>query len=154
MLIYLLYALNVVLLLSNFLLFRIESNERRFSLSLVQTLLGLPIMIGLYAYLSFDLKPQIVPLLLFTENVFALTWFYMAFRLARGAVQLQPESSISVLIQILIGFAAVLLSLYFAIYVPPIQPSGNNLIFEFYGSIYICSLFLLVSVLVVAWNFE
>lgn len=64
MLIYLLYALNVLLLVSNFLLFRLQSNERRFSLSMVQVLLGFPIMVGLYIYLSFDLKPRLVPLLL------------------------------------------------------------------------------------------
>jgi putative PEP-CTERM system histidine kinase len=154
MLIYPLYALNVIVLLSNFLLFRLENNERRLSLSLVQSLLILPVMVGFYIYLGFDLKPQFVPLLLFTEIVFALTLFYMAFRLDRGTVKSKPESHISVWIQIFMGFAVIGLSVYFVIYVPPVRLSDSYLLFKFYGSIYLCSLILLISVLVVAWYLE
>lgn len=78
----------------------------------------------------------------------------MAFRLERGTVKKKPESRISVLIQIFMGFAVAALTVYITIYLPPIRLSDNSLVFEFYGSIYICSLFLLLSVLVVAWHLE
>lgn len=154
MLIYPLYALNVIVLLSYFFLFRLLNNERRFSLSLLQSLLILPVLIGLYVYLGFDLKPRLMPLLLFTEIVFALTWFYAAYRLDRAISKTKPESHLSIWIQIFLSFAVIALSLYVTGYAPPVRLSDGNLVFKFYGSIYLCSLILLISMLVVAWYLE
>jgi len=52
------YALNLLLLLSGLLVFRLTSGERRFSLSLIQALLGLPLLAGEYGSLASHLEGQ------------------------------------------------------------------------------------------------
>jgi len=47
------YTMNLLLLLSGLLGIRLDSSERRFSLALVQTLLGLPLLASEYLYLVF-----------------------------------------------------------------------------------------------------
>jgi hypothetical protein len=49
------YTLNLLLLLSGLLGIRLFSGERKFSLALVQTLLGLPLLAAEYLYLSYHL---------------------------------------------------------------------------------------------------
>ena len=144
-LLYCFYALIILLVLSNLIFIHPASNERRFSLSLIQTLMGLPVMAGLYLYAGFNLKPHIVPLLLFSETVFSLTTFFMAFRLERAVVKTTQEPLLFILAPVVLGAAATALSLYFAVYIPPARITDNFLIFEMHGPLYIGAIFILIS---------
>ncbi len=75
------YTMNLLLLLSGLLGIRLDSSERRFSLALVQTLLGLPLLAAEYLYLAYHLEARAVQLVLFSEIIFALVWLSMALRL-------------------------------------------------------------------------
>jgi putative PEP-CTERM system histidine kinase len=151
---YFFYTLNLLLLLATPLVFRLKSIEHRFSLALVQALLGLPITAGLYIYAGYHLTPEIVPLLFFSESVFAFLWFYMAYRLQRITTTTVPVSRLSLFIQIFIGSTVLALAVYCFGYRPRVEISDHILIFDFYGLIYFYSIFILVSVLAVAWRIE
>jgi hypothetical protein len=68
MIIHLFYTLNLSLLLSCLFVFRLKTDERRFSLSLVQALLGLLLLAGEYIYLAYHPEPYVVPVVLFSES--------------------------------------------------------------------------------------
>ena len=101
--IYLFYVSTLLLLLSSLLVFRLKSAERRFSLSLVQTLLCLPILAAEYIYLAYHLEPGVVPLLLISESVFAILWLAMAYRLGRVTATPAQVSRLALFVRILIG---------------------------------------------------
>jgi hypothetical protein len=152
--IYLFYVSNLLLLLSSLLVFRLKSVEQRFSLSLVQALLCLPILAAEYIYLAYHLEPPVVPLLLISESVFALLWFGMAYRLGRVTVTPAPESRLSLFVQVFIGTVVTALVGYCLIYPPAIRISDQNLVFNLNGSVYFYAIFLLISVLAMAWRLE
>ena len=162
MLLYLLYTPFVLLLISNLISLYFDSDEKRFSVSMIQTMAGMPLMAGLYFYTSVNPKPEWVPLLLFSETVFAFNWFYMAFRLERTTVENNRKARFSKSISNLlaeprlniIGTAVMSLSLFFTIYPPPISLDGNYLILELYWPVNIFAIFLLISALAAAWNLE
>ena len=154
MLIHLFYTLNLLLLLSCLLVFRLKQGERRFSLSLVQALLGLPLLAGEYIYNAYHLESRAVPLLLFSESAFAFIWFYMAYRLDRITNATAFESRRFFFIQIFIGAAVVALAGYYLVYPPEIRILGNILVFDLYGPVYFGAIFLLISMLVMAWRLE
>jgi putative PEP-CTERM system histidine kinase len=154
--IYLFYVSNLLLLLSSLLVFRLKSVEQRFSLSLVQALLCLPILAVEYIYLAYHLEPRLVPLLLISESVFALLWFGMAYRLGRVTVTPAQESRLSLFVQVFIGTVVTALVGYCLIYPPAIRIriSDQNLVFNLNGSVYFYAIFLLISVLAMAWRLE
>ncbi len=154
MLIHIFYTLNLLLLFSCLLIFRLKTGERRVSLSVVQALLGLPLLAGEYLYLTYYQEQRIVLLLLFSESVFALVWFYMAHRLCRETVTTAIESRLSLFIQIFIGIVVAAPAGYCLICRPAIQISDERLIFDHYGLVYFCAIFLLVSMLGSAWHLE
>ncbi len=121
--IYFFYVLNLLLLLSSLLVFRLKSVERRYSLSLVQVLLCLPLLAAEYIFLNYHLKPHVVPLLLISESIFALLWFGMAYRLGRVTVTPAQEPRQALLIQILIGTVVTALIGYCLVYPPAIRIS-------------------------------
>ncbi|MDY6973046.1 MAG: XrtA/PEP-CTERM system histidine kinase PrsK [Thermodesulfobacteriota bacterium] len=148
-------ALNLLLLLSCLLIFQLKSDERRLSLSLVQALLSLPLLAGVYILIAYHMTSPAVHLLLFSESVFGLIWFYMAHRLCRSTVTAVQESSRSFFIQISVGIAVLGLAAYFLVSRPAIWIlSDNSLAFDLYGPVFFCALFLLISVLAAAWRFE
>ena len=69
MIIHLFYTLNLLLLLSCLFAFRLKTGERRFSLSLVQSLLGLLLLAGEYIYLAYHPEPHVVPAVLFSPDI-------------------------------------------------------------------------------------
>ena len=154
MLIHIFYTLNLLLLLSCLLIFRLKTGERRVSLSVVQALTGLPLLAGEYFYLYCHPEPRLVLLLLFSESVFALVWFYMAHRLCSATVTTDRESRLSLFIQIFIGIVVAAPAGYCLICRPAIQISDERLIFDHYGLVYFCAIFLLVSMLGSAWRLE
>ena len=154
--IYLFYVSNLVLLLSSLLIFRLKSVERRFSFSLVQALLCLPILAAEYIYLAYHLEPQVVPLLLISESVFALLWFGMAYRLGRVTVTPVQESRLNLFVQIFIGTTVTALVGYCLIYPPAVRfgISDQSLVFNYNGSVYFYAIFLLISAVAMAWRLE
>ena len=151
---YILHTLYLLLLFSNFLVFKLANNDRRFSFSLVQALLCLPMTVGLYIYAGYRLEPSIVPLVLFSESVFALQWFYMSYRVDRATITSTPESRQSLLIQIFLAAAIFVAALYCLAYPPKLQIGDNTLLIDTFGLIYFYTILLLLSVLAVAWRLE
>jgi putative PEP-CTERM system histidine kinase len=154
MVIHLFYTLNLLLLFSCLLVFRLKTGERRFSLSLVQALLGLPLLAGEYIYLAYHLGPYVVPAVLFSESVFALIWFNMAHRLHGATVATNTESRLSSYIEISIGTVVVGLACYCLAWRPVVQVADEILTFDPYGPVYFYSIFILIAMLFAAWRLE
>jgi putative PEP-CTERM system histidine kinase len=148
------YALNLLLLLSTFLGYRLKKGERRFSLSLVQVLLGLPLLVGEYIYLAYHLAFRVAPLLLFSESVFAFIWFNMAGQLIRSTLTTASQLRRTLYIEIFIAAVVVGLAGYWSVHRPAIQISEDSLVLDFYGAVYFHAVFLLVIVIIVAWRLE
>jgi len=154
MLIHLFYALNLLLLLSGLLAFRLASGERRFSLSLIQVLLGLPLLAGEYGALADHLEGEPLHVVLFSEYVFALLWFNMAFRLRRATVAAASESRLHVLLEILIGALLTVVAGYFLIFRSAAENTGATLAFPAYGPAYFLAIFILLTCFYGAWHLE
>ncbi|MBW2079994.1 MAG: hypothetical protein JRI27_03450, partial [Deltaproteobacteria bacterium] len=154
MIIYLFYTLNLLLLLSCLFAFRLKTGERRFSLSLVQSLLGLLLLAGEYIYLAYHPEPSVVTAVIFSESVFALIWFNMAQRLRRATVAITTESRLSSYIEISIGMLVVGFVCYCLAYQPVVQMADDILIFDLYGPVYFYSIFILIAMLFAAWRLE
>jgi len=148
------YALNLLLLLSGLLVFRLTSGERRFSLSLIQALLGLPLLAGEYGSLASHLEGQAVHLVLFSEYVFALLWFFMAFRLRRATVATANASRLYSLIEIIIGALLTVMAGYFLVLSPVAERPDAILVFPAYGPVYFLAAFLLLTGFYGAWRLE
>ncbi len=154
MLIPVFYVLNGTLLVSFLLAFRLASGERRFSLTLVQILLGLPLLAGEYLYLASCLELPAVQAVLFSEVVFALIWFSLALRLRRATVSTVPESRLSSLAEIVVGAVVAAAAGYFLIYGFVAEISAGRLVFQLYSPVYFSALFILMAVFTTAWRLE
>ena len=143
-----------MLLFSCFIPFFLKSNKQLYSFSLIQILLNLPILAGVYFYCARHMVPQNLPLLLFSENIFALIWLYAAHRISRSIITTVQESRFSFFIQICAGTIALLAAVYSFFYHSVSRESINILLFDNYGIVYFCTLFLLLSILSAAWNME
>ena len=148
------YTLNLLLLLSGLLGIRLNSGERRFSLALVQTLLGLPLLAGEYLYLAYHLEAQAVQVVLFSEIVFALIWFSMAQRLRSATVATMRKSRLNFLIEIIVGAVVTATAGYFLVYRSATEISDAILAFHQYSPIYFSAVFILITVLYAAWRLE
>ena len=153
MLITFLYVLNGLLLLSGILIFRLKSGERRFSLSLLRVLVGLPLLAGEYLYLFRCPEPQAVRLLFFSEVVFACLWFFLALRLSAvttGSVR----TGKNILAEFFIDAMVIAGALYLLLCQPLVGMNEGQLLFRLYSPVYFSTLFLLVAVLYAAWRLE
>jgi hypothetical protein len=148
------YALNLLLILLWLLGIRLFSGERKFSLSLVQTLLGLPLLAAEYLYLAYHLGAQAVQLVLFSEIVFALIWLSMAQRLRSATVATVGESRPRFLIEIIVGVVVTAVAGYFLVYRFVSEISDATLAFHFYSPVYFSAVFILMTVLYAAWRLE
>ncbi len=148
------YTLNLLLLLSGLSGIRLDSGERRFSLALVQTLLGLPLLAGEYLYLAYHLEAQAIQLVLFSEIVFALIWLSMAQRLHCATVATVRESRLNFLIEIIVGAVVTVAAGYFMVYRSVPEISDAILAFHHYGPIYFSAVFILMTVFYAAWCLE
>ncbi len=153
MLINFLYVLNGLLLLSGILIFRLPSGERRFSLSLIQILVGLPLLAGEYIYLVWHLEPRAARLIFFSEVVFACLWFFLTLRLS--AVTTGSSRTFKhILAEFFIGAAVIAGALYLLFCQPLVGVNGEQLLFWLYSPVYFSTLFVLVAVLYAAWRLE
>ena len=132
---------------------RLDSGKRRFSLSLMLVLAGLPLLAGEYFYLSCHLEAKAVQVVLFSEIVFALVWLSMALRL-RSATVVARESRLNFLIEIIFGAGVTAAAGYFLVFQSPIEISGEILVFRHYGPVYFSAIFILITVLYVSWRLE
>ncbi|MBW1835116.1 MAG: hypothetical protein JRI62_10400 [Deltaproteobacteria bacterium] len=139
------YALNLLLLLSGLLGIRLDSGVRRFSLALVQSLLGLPLLAGEYLYLAYHLEAQAVQVVLFSEIVFALIWLSMAQRLRRATVATVREPRLNSLIEIIAGAVVTVAAGYFMVYRSIPEISDAILAFHHYSPIYFSAVFILLT---------
>ncbi len=148
------YALNVLLLLSGVLGIRMDSGERRFSLSLMQILAGLPLLAGEYFYLSCHLEARAVQVVLFSEIVFALIWLSMALGLRNAAVVTAGESRLNFLIEIIAGALVTAAAGYFIVYRSGAKMPDAILAFNIYSPVYFSAVFILITVLYASWRLE
>ena len=154
MLILFFYTLNLLLLFSGFLGIRIDSGERRFSLSLMQALAGLPLLAGEYLYLAWHIELQTVQVVLFSEIVFALIWLSVALRLRSATVATERESRLNCLIEIIVGAVAAVAAGYFLVYRSGIEISDAIPAFNIYSPVYFSAVFILITVFYAAWRLE
>lgn len=148
------YALNLFLLLSGLLGIRLASGERSFSLALIRTLAGLPLLAGEYFYLAYHMEMQAVQVVLFSEIVFALIWISMALRLRSARVATVRESRINFLIEITVGAVVAVVAGYFMVYRFEAEISDAILAFHIYSPVYFSAVFILMTVLYVSWRLE
>jgi putative PEP-CTERM system histidine kinase len=148
------YTLNLLLLLSGLLGIRLDSGERRFSLALVQALLGLPLLAGEYLYLAYHLETQAVQVVLFSEIVFALIWLSMALRLRSATLATVRESRLNFLIEIIVGAVVTAAAGYFLAYRSVTEISDAILAFHHYSPIYFSAVFILITIFYAAWRLE
>ena len=112
------YLINLALLLSALVGFRMRSSERQFSLSLLRALFGLPLLSGAYIYFAYDVRRyELVPLVLFSELVFALIWFFWAHRLYQATIKTTPESRWFPLLEVCMG-GVILWAVWYALTSP------------------------------------
>ncbi|HBF42816.1 MAG TPA: hypothetical protein DDW42_04160, partial [Desulfobacteraceae bacterium] len=148
------YTLNLLLLLSGLLGIRPNSDERRFSLALLQTLLILPLLAGEYLYLSYHLEAQAVLVALFSETLFALIWISMVRWLQGATVATVRESPPRFLIEIIVGVVVTAVAGYFLVYRSVTEISNAILAFHHYSPVYFSAVFILMTVLYVSWRLE
>jgi putative PEP-CTERM system histidine kinase len=148
------YTLNLSLLLSGLLGIRLDSSERSFSLALIQSLVGLPLLAGEYFYLAYHLEVQAVQVVLFSEIVFALMWISMALRLRSATVAIVRESRLNVLIEIIVGAVVAAVAGYFMVYRSVTEISDAILVFQIYSPVYFSAVFILMTILYAAWRLE
>jgi putative PEP-CTERM system histidine kinase len=148
------YALGSALILTYLFDMRVAEPARCMSFGLVRILLALPLLAGAYLYFASDMPLQPVTPHLFIENVFSLTWIFMAYRLQPGR---DPDSSKSHLYRmfILIGGILVLGGGFYGLLHPPaVEIVADLLVFPRFGHVYISSFFMLLAAFLMAWQLE
>ena len=148
------YTLNLLLLLSGLSGIRLDSGERRFSLSLVNTLLGLPLLAGEYLYFAYHIEMQTVQVALFSEIVFTLIWLSMALRLRDATVATVRESRLNFLVETFAGVVITAVAGYFLVYRSATEVSDAILTFNIYSPVYFSTVFILMTILYAAWRLE
>ena len=124
------YTMNLLLLLSGLIIVRLDSSERRFSLALVQTLLGLPLLAAEYLYLAYHLEARAVQIVLFSEIIFALVWLSMALRLRSVTTATVGGSRLHLSFEIMAGVVVTAVAGYFLVYRSVIEISDTILVFR------------------------
>nr|HDM99962.1 PEP-CTERM system histidine kinase PrsK [Deltaproteobacteria bacterium] len=154
MIIHLFYALNLLLLLSCLLAFRLKTGERLFSMSLVQSLLSLPLLAGEYIYSACNPEPHVISAVLFSEIVFTLIWLSMAYRLRKATVDASTGSRLSFYIETSVGILVAGFFLYCLVNDSVLPVVEDILVFDLYDPLYFYSIFILTAMLFAAWRLE
>ena len=154
MLIPLFYVLNLLLLVTGLLVLRLDSGERRFSLSLIQSLAGLPLLAGEYLYLAHHLAAPAIKVVLFSEIAFTLIWLFMALQLRSATVTTVGESRLNDWLEIIVGTVVTIMAGYFMVYCFVPEISEATLALHPYSPIYFSAVFILLTALYAAWRLE
>lgn len=154
MLIFLFYALNIILLLSSFLHFRKSNNDENLSISLIQALFSLPLLACEYLYFAYHLNSHTGELIFFSEAVFILTWLSLARRMRLPAESPDSTMKQNYVIEVIAG--AVFLAQ--ACYVLKTQLlfifNDHDIFLPKYGAVYCLSILALLIVLYSSWKIE
>ncbi|MGB5986885.1 MAG: hypothetical protein WBG37_16405 [Desulfobacterales bacterium] len=148
------YALNLGILLTGLLGFRLNTGERRFSLFLVQALLILPLLAGEYLYLRFFPSAGTAGLLLFSEVAFALIWGSLALGLNRATDPGRLSNPRAFLFEILAGIGVAAGAGYLFFSGSGVEISNARISFFAYTPVFFAALLLLVTVFYAAWQLE
>ena len=154
MLIPLFYVLNLLLLAAGLLVLRLDSGERRFSLSLIQSLAGLPLLAGEYLYLAHHLAAPAIKVVLFSEIAFSLIWLFMGLNLRSATATTVGKSRLNDWLEIIVGTVVTLMAGYFMVYYLVPEISEAALAFHPYSPIYFSAVFILLTALYAAWRLE
>ena len=148
------YILNFLLLFSCVFILFLKSNKQLYSFSLIQILFCVPLLSGVYFYFAYNMVTDAVPLLVFSENIFALIWFYAIYRISRSARTEGREHLYSLFIQLFIGLILLIFAGYYSFFYIPARVSDTVFGFGYYGVIYCTTFILLLSIFAAAWNVE
>jgi putative PEP-CTERM system histidine kinase len=148
------YTLNLLILFSGLLGFRQGSGERHFTLALVQTLFGLPLLACEYFYLAYHLEPQAVQLVLFSEIVFTLIWLSLALRMRQATQTSVHDLRLPFLVEIIFGAVLLTIAGYFLVSRPVVEISDASLFFSIYSPVYFSTVFVLIIMLYFSWRLE
>ncbi|HIP82376.1 MAG TPA: PEP-CTERM system histidine kinase PrsK [Desulfocapsa sulfexigens] len=149
MLIPFLYTLNILLLLSGIASIWLKSGERNFSIALLRSLAGLPLLAGEYFYFAYHFETQPAQLILFSEIIFSLLWLCLALRLHNLSDAKTSNSYRYCFIEIPIVAAAMYSLSRGLIYIP-----DSGLSFKNYSPQYFFAVFILITALYASWCLE
>lgn len=147
-------TVGVLLVLSCLAAFWIKNRERLVTLSLLQALVALPLLAGVYLVFSGQKsEPQMVQALLFWEGLFGVVWVGLAFRLGRVS---GPDSAPRgfAIVQCMVGAFFITMLAYSQALVPAVEWTEMGLAVTHYGQAYFYALFMLLAVLFSAWQME
>lgn len=148
------YLLNFLLLFSGVLVVSIETNQRRFSLGILQVIAGLPLLAGEYLYLIYHLQLEVVQLLLFSEIVFSLMWLSMSMHLSRAVNNVEPLSKLWQILEIVCGVLVSVVALYFLTGYEVIGVFASSISFYLYNPVFFSAVFILLAMLYAGWRLE
>ncbi|MFW6372701.1 MAG: XrtA/PEP-CTERM system histidine kinase PrsK [Thermodesulfobacteriota bacterium] len=148
------YGLSIGVLLSGLLGFRLQTGDKRFSLSLLRVLMTLPLLAGIYYHLTFYSKIQTIPLLFFFEAVFGLTWFSTAYWLNRAVVSEGGSFNIFLIVEFLLSALILGVGYFYTRHPPAMLDDGRQLILHRSHLLFAAHFFLLLSMVVMAWRLE
>jgi putative PEP-CTERM system histidine kinase len=149
-----LFTLNILLLLSALVNFRLTATEKLLSLSLVRSLLCLPLLAAQYLYLSYDFLPETATVILFSENVFGIVWLFTAVRFYTLISSLQEEHKLITSLEIVLGAIAVVAAFFYTGTGELRQGDDGTMIFQQYGPVFVYAIFALVVMILMAWRLE
>ncbi len=149
-----LYGLNAALLFSGLVGFRLRSGERLFSMYLLQCLLGLPVLAGVYIYASLELIPVKMPLVLFAESVFAFIWACLAYWMYRAVTDGATGKIRHAWLGILPRFAVLAVGAYAIFEADLPDRIEDAIVFSRRDAYFFCACFLLLSAVAMGWRLE
>lgn len=146
--------LNGLLVLSSLISLKIRSSDRLYSLSLLRTLLYLPVLVAQYLFLSFGLGVSSAWTVMSSELLFALTWLFASQRLHAVTRSLEVEPRRLGLSEFLTGGA--ILGLVFLSRADDclLRIDEGTLFIIPYTVPYFASLGVLLSMIVMVWRLE
>ena len=154
MITFFIYAFNCTLLLSLLLDTRIKEADRRFSFGLVRIFFLVPFLSVEYLYFGAQMQDSIAASLFFSEIVFGLIWIGLAQSLPH-VIDSDVKKSLPYRLASIIGIIGIFcIGSYWLIIGPVFKIAENDLILPYHGQLYFSSLFVLISVLVMAWRAE
>ena len=148
------YILNLLLLFSGLVGLRMQSSERLFSMYLLQILSGVPLLSGMYVYVSLYLEPELMPLVLFSETVYAFLAACSAYWLYRAVVEETAEIRRAPWIGIGARLAVIGVFLYGRFWSSLPEKIEDSVFIPHYGVYFFGACFLLLSAAGMAWRLE
>jgi putative PEP-CTERM system histidine kinase len=148
------YTLNVLVLFSGLLGLRLPTSERLFSVYLLQSLAGLPLLAGVYVYGAFNMRPGLMPLVFFSESVFAYNWCAGAYWLHKGVVGRFPDIKKTLWPGLVLRLGVLGAGIYSEFRTPLPDGLEEIVILPRYGIYFSGSFFLLLAAAAMAWQLE